>query len=331
MTDRVVGDAEFIELVEDHAHVVVVLDHGVVVVALPAQPAGLVLDVGTEVHAGRVPPQEERLVAAGRFFEVLERPCRRLVVDGLHAFLGERPGVLDLLGAVRHRPAVDDAAGTEALAKRRVLRVVRLLGLFLGVEVVQVAEELVEPVVGGQMLVTIAQVVLAELRGRIAVRLQEFGDCRVLSAEPFLRTREAHLREPRAQRVLPRDEGRATGGAALLPVEVGEPDALSGQPVDVGRRVAHHPLVVGADVPVADVIPPQHEDVRFAVGHSNHLAIPGRFGPSAASILLAARSNFCTPTPHTASFATAARKGALVGLLAPDGYSHYVTATWRDR
>ena len=38
--DGVVGEPELVELVEDHAHVVVVLDHGVVVVALPAQHRG---------------------------------------------------------------------------------------------------------------------------------------------------------------------------------------------------------------------------------------------------------------------------------------------------
>jgi hypothetical protein len=40
-----------------------------------------------------------------------------------------------------------------------------VLRLLLGVEVVQVAEELVEAVVGGQVLVAVAQVVLAELAG----------------------------------------------------------------------------------------------------------------------------------------------------------------------
>ena len=62
--DRVVGDAELVELVEDHADVAVVLDHAVVVLALAADAAQLILDVGAEVHARRVPPEEERLAAS---------------------------------------------------------------------------------------------------------------------------------------------------------------------------------------------------------------------------------------------------------------------------
>ena len=164
----------------------VVLDHAVVVLALPADAAVLLLHVRAEVHARRVPPDEERLVAAGLLLEILERPRGDFVVDGLHALLGERAGVLDLLRPVRHRPAVDDAARPEALVERRVLGVVLELGLLLGVEVVEVAEELVEPVVGGQVLIAVAQVVLAELRRRVAERLEELGDGRVLGLRPSL-------------------------------------------------------------------------------------------------------------------------------------------------
>ena len=57
--------------------------------------------------------------------------------------------------------------------------VVGVLGLFLGVEVVQVPEELVEPVHRRQVLVAVAEVVLAELAGGVPERLQELGDGRV--------------------------------------------------------------------------------------------------------------------------------------------------------
>jgi len=52
-----------------------------------------------------------------------------------------------------------------------VFRVVRVFRFFLGVEVVQVAVELVEPVNGGEELVAIAEMVLAELTGRVPERL----------------------------------------------------------------------------------------------------------------------------------------------------------------
>ena len=61
--DRVVGDAELIDQVEDLAHVLVVVDHRVVVVAL--HHAGLTealgFRMGPEVHVGEVDPGEEGL------------------------------------------------------------------------------------------------------------------------------------------------------------------------------------------------------------------------------------------------------------------------------
>ena len=61
----------------------------------------------------------------------------------------------------------------------RVLRIVRQFRLFLGVQVVEVAVELVEAVHGRQELVAVAKMVLAELAGRIAERLEQFGDRRI--------------------------------------------------------------------------------------------------------------------------------------------------------
>jgi hypothetical protein len=51
---------------------------------------------------------------------------------------------------------VDDAARAEALAERGVLRIVDVLWLLLGVEVIEVSEELVETVIGRQVLVLVA-------------------------------------------------------------------------------------------------------------------------------------------------------------------------------
>ena len=73
-------------------------------------------------------------------------------------------------------PGVDHAARAEFLAQLRVLEVVRMLGLVLGVEVIERAEELVEAVRGGQVLVEVAEVVLAELAGHVALRLEQLGD-----------------------------------------------------------------------------------------------------------------------------------------------------------
>jgi hypothetical protein len=78
---------------------------------------------------------------------------------------------------------MEHASRAELLVEARELRrgrPVRRLRILLGVEVVEVAEELVEPVDGGQELVAVAEVVLAELPCRVAERLQELRDRRVL-------------------------------------------------------------------------------------------------------------------------------------------------------
>ena len=80
---------------------------------------------------------------------------------------------------------------------------------------------------------------------------------------PSGRAGQADLGEAGADRRLAGDEGGAAGGAALLAVPVGEQRALLGDAVDVGRPVAHHAVVVGADVELADVVAPDDEDVRL--------------------------------------------------------------------
>ena len=121
-----------------------------------------------------------------------------LVVDRLHPLLRQRARVLDplladtaeaaVLGVVVlvRRPGVDDAARPEALVEVGEVvgrRPVRLLRLLLRVQVVEVAEELVEAVHGRQELVQVAEMVLAELPGRVAERLQQLGDRHVLGLE----------------------------------------------------------------------------------------------------------------------------------------------------
>ena len=71
-----------------------------------------------------------------------------------------------------------------------------MLGLLLGVEVIEVAEELVEAVHRRQEFVAIAEMVLAELSGRVALRLQQLGDRRVLVRQAFLRAGRPTFRSP---------------------------------------------------------------------------------------------------------------------------------------
>jgi hypothetical protein len=131
--------------------------------------------------------------------------------------------------------------------------------------VVEVAEEFVEAVVGRHMLVEVAQMVLAVLPGHVAVGLEQLGDGDVFGGKAFLGAGQADLQQAGAETALPGDEGGPTRRAGLFAISVGEEHALLGDAIDVGRLVAHHTLVVGADIPVADVVAPDHQDVGFLV------------------------------------------------------------------
>ncbi len=124
-------------------------DHPVVILRLPVPglTADVVCDVGPEVHTGRVEPHEERRLAVRGGADEPLRGFDDLVVDRLHPLLGQRAGVLDPTIS----EAVDHPTGTEPLAEVRVphrVRIIGVLGLLLGIEVIQIAEELIETVIG---------------------------------------------------------------------------------------------------------------------------------------------------------------------------------------
>jgi len=74
---------------------------------------------------------------------------------------------------------------------------------------------------------------------------------------------ELPRKEASAERRLTHDERGATRRTGLLSVVIGEKGGFPGDPVDVGRAPAHHPAMVGADIPDADVIAKDDDDVRF--------------------------------------------------------------------
>jgi len=55
--------------------------------------------------------------------------------------------------------------------------------LFLGIEVIKIAVEFIETMRGGEKVILVAEMVLAELAGGIALGFEQFGDRRVLLAE----------------------------------------------------------------------------------------------------------------------------------------------------
>src|SRR5688572_20238391 len=138
---------------------------------------------------------------------------------------------------------MDHATRPEVLPEvREVLfaRVVRKFRLLFSIQVVQVAEKLIEPVIRRQMLVLIAEVVLAKLSGRVSEWLEQFSNRWIFLAQTRFRTRHSHLTEAGTKHTLSSDERRSTGCARLLAIGIGEAHTFVRDAVDVGRAIAHH-------------------------------------------------------------------------------------------
>ena len=139
-------------------------------------------EVRDDMHAGRVEPDEKRLVVGLGFVDEFEGEVANLVIHCFHALGIERTGVLNLLFAdlapARHhgrvirssRPRMHHVARANDI--QEILRIVRMRRVFHRVEVIEVAKELVETVDGGQILIEIAKVILTELPGGIAHGLE---------------------------------------------------------------------------------------------------------------------------------------------------------------
>ena len=214
------------------------------------------------------PPHEPWRAGGVRVADELNGAVGGVVIHRLHALARQRAGVLDLTVGLRvqHAARAERLAEGAAVGELHVARIVLVLRLFLGIQMVEVAVELVEAVVGGQMLVAVPEVVLAELSGSVAEVLQDDGDGGVLDTHAELGAGQADLAETGAEHALPGDERRASGGAALLGVVVGEDHAFPGDAIDVRRAVAHHPHRVGRDVASADVVTPDDQDVGLLGG-----------------------------------------------------------------
>src|SRR5262249_48092863 len=156
------------------------------------------------------------------------------------------------------RLALEDPSWAEPRTEARVFGVIRVLRLFLRIEVVEISEKLVEPMHGRQELVAIAEMVLAELSAGVTERLAQFSYGRVFEAQGRVGAGQPKFRQAGADRRLPGDESGASSGAALLAVQ----GAFLSDAVDVRSPVAHDAVVVGTDVEPADIVGHDHQDVR---------------------------------------------------------------------
>jgi hypothetical protein len=160
---------------------------------------------------------------------------------------------------------MEHAARSELLLELRILRIVGAFRLLLGVQVVEIAEELIEAMHRRQELIAVAEMVLAELTRDVTEGFQNFCDRGVLGPQPKIRAGESDLRESGADRRLSGDECGSASRAALLPIPIGEQRAFLRDAIDVWRAIAHDPVVVGAHVEPADVVAPDDQDVRFVL------------------------------------------------------------------
>src|SRR5262249_37849076 len=78
--------------------------------------------------------------------------------------------------------------------------IIEFLRFLLGVEVVEIAEPLVEAMHRGQKLVAITQMILAKLRGRIPDRLEHLRQGGIFLLNSAFRTRDANRRHSGADR-----------------------------------------------------------------------------------------------------------------------------------
>jgi hypothetical protein len=117
------------------------------------------------MHAGGVPPAEEGFAGFLLARDEVARGGQRFLIDRFHPLPRQRSGVLDLAAG----GGFDDTARTEFFTELGIFGVIRVLGLLLGVEVVEVAEKFIEAVVGRQVLVAVAEMVFAELPRGVAL------------------------------------------------------------------------------------------------------------------------------------------------------------------
>src|SRR5439155_20269683 len=94
------------------------------------------------------------------------------------------------------RPGMDHVAWANLV--QQVLRIVGMCRVFHRVEVIQVSEELVEPMDSGQKLIEIAQVIFTELTSCIALRFERSGDRTSLRWDAGLSAGLADRRHARA-------------------------------------------------------------------------------------------------------------------------------------
>ena len=157
--------------------------------------------------------------------------------------------------------------------------------VFHRVEVIEVAEEFVEAMHRRQKLVLVAEVVLAELAGGVAHSFQRLRDGDRLRRQAGGCAGLADRGHAGADRQLAGDEVGAARGATRFRVIIGEQHAFGGDLVEIRRAACHHAAVIGAEIPDADVVAHDDDDVGLLPGGrrgAGCCACAGLVSPTAA-------------------------------------------------
>ena len=133
------------------------------------------------------------------------------------------------------------------------------------VEVVQISKKFIEAVQGRKEFVQVSKVVLAELPGGIALRLQSGGQRHCLRRQTDVGASLADRRQASPDRQFARDEVCPTCRTAGFSIVVREAHTFGREPVEVRRLPRHDALVIGADVEPTDIVAHDHEDIRPAL------------------------------------------------------------------
>ncbi len=130
---------------------------------------------------------------------------------------------------------------------------------------IEITEELVESVDAREILIQVTQVVLAELVGLVALRLQYSSERHGLIRQSHVCPSLTDGGQTRADWQLTGDEISAAGSTASLCIVIGEAHSLRCQLVEIRRFSRHYALVVGADVEPTNIIAHDDENVRFLI------------------------------------------------------------------
>src|SRR5262249_5137983 len=154
--DGILSDAEIVKLPQELTDLPVVLHHAIGINAKSGLSLRVRLEMSPYVHPSWIEPDEEWLLLLICSLDEVQGCRDELFIDRLHALLCERTCILTSLLAPRteagiiarcvrcRRKTFEHATGSELRSECWIFRIIRVLGFLFGIEVIEIAEELIE-------------------------------------------------------------------------------------------------------------------------------------------------------------------------------------------